>query len=115
MTQFVYKIISKDLWHAFQENGSLIGAPVDLADGFIHLSTGLQVEETAKRYFTGQADLKLLALDADRLGPLLKWEPSRNNDLFPHLYRALEIGDIVWTKDLPLEADGRHQFSGLLS
>jgi uncharacterized protein (DUF952 family) len=115
MTQFVYKIISKDLWHAFEKDGSFVGAPVDLADGFIHLSSKLQVAETAKRHFTGQDDLLLLALDADLLGPFLKWEPSRNNDLFPHLYRALDISDILWAKSLPLGSDGTHQFSGLLS
>ena len=114
MTNLVYKLIDKDLWSDFEANRRFDGAPVDHADGFIHLSNAGQVEETARRHFSGQADLMILALDADRLGPQLVWEPSRNAALFPHLYRSLSLDDIVWAKPLPLGPDGTHDFSGLL-
>ena len=114
MTHYVYKLMDRGLWQAFETNQSFAGAAVDLADGFIHLSDGGQVEETAKRHFAGQTDLMILAVDADRLGPLLKWEPSRNQALFPHLYRALQLDDLVWAKPLPLGPNGTHDFSGLL-
>ena len=114
MTQLVYKLMSKSLWHDFEANRRFMGAPVDLGDGFIHLSDHGQVEETAKRHFAGQTDLMILALDADRLGAALKWEISRNQALFPHLYRPLQVDDIVWSKALPLGPDGNHDFSGLL-
>ena len=114
MTQLVYKLMAKSLWHDFETNRHFTGAPVDLADGFIHLSDGGQVIETANRHFAGQTDLMILALDAGMLGPSLKWEPSRNKALFPHLYRPLHLDDIVWAKALPLGPDGTHDFSGLL-
>ena len=114
MTNLVYKLIDKDLWSDFEANRRFDGAPVDHADGFIHLSDAGQVEETARRHFSGQADLMILALDADRLGPQLVWEPSRNAALFTHLYRSLSLDDIVWAKPLPLGPDGTHDFSGLL-
>ncbi|MCC5983919.1 MAG: DUF952 domain-containing protein [Rhodobacteraceae bacterium] len=102
----VYKIFRRPEWDALVRDGQSAGAPVDLADGYIHLSTAQQVMETAARHFRGESDLVLVALAADRLGPGLRWEPSRGGDLFPHLYRALRRDDVVWDKSLPLGAAG---------
>ena len=35
--------------------------------------------------------------------------PSRNGALFPHLYRALRLDEVIWAKPLPL-VDGAHRF-----
>ena len=51
----------------------------------------------------------LIAVEADRLGTDLKWEPSRGGALFPHLYRTLLLEDVVWAQPLPLE-NGQHHF-----
>ena len=59
-------------------------------------------------------DLVLVAVDADRLGDALKWEPSRGGQLFPHLYRDLRLSDVVWDKSLPLGATGHIFPEGLL-
>ncbi|AVO39347.1 DUF952 domain-containing protein [Pukyongiella litopenaei] len=105
----IYKIFRADEWQALQAAGKTGGAPVDLADGYIHFSTAAQAAETAARHFAGATGLVLLAVDADRCGDALKWEPSRGGALFPHLYRALRLGDVVWTRPLPLE-NGTHVF-----
>jgi len=102
----IYKILRRSEWDAFRSAGRTLGAPVDLADGFIHLSTAEQVTGTAEKHFAGESDLVLVALDADRLGPDLRWEPSRGGALFPHLYRPLVLGEVVWDKSLPLGATG---------
>jgi uncharacterized protein (DUF952 family) len=102
----IFKIFRRPEWDAFRTAGQTAGAPVDLADGFIHFSTAAQVAETAARHFAAESDLVLVALDPDRLGPALRWEPSRGGALFPHLYRALRIEDVVWDKSLPLGAVG---------
>jgi uncharacterized protein (DUF952 family) len=102
----IYKIFRRPEWDAFRTAGQTRGAPVDLADGFIHFSTAAQVAETAARHFAAESDLVLVALDADRLGPALRWEPSRGGALFPHLYRCLTLQDVVWDKSLPLGASG---------
>ena len=115
MTDIVYKIMNSPLRDRFKADRICAGAPVDLEDGFIHLSDGLQVEETARRHFAGQTDLVLLALSSQALGEALKWEPSRNGALFPHLYRPMTWEDILWCKDLPLAENGLHDFSGLLT
>lgn len=102
----IYKIFRRPEWDAFRAAGQTAGAPVDLADGYIHFSTAGQVAETAAKHFATQSDLVLLAINADRLGPALKWEPSRGGALFPHLYRKLELSEVVWDKSLPLGASG---------
>ena len=110
----IYKIVSQASWRAAEAAGVFAGAPVDLADGFIHFSTAAQVEETAAKHFAGQSDLLVIAVDAGGLGDALKWEASRGGALFPHLYAALDPRAAVLVRPLPLRADGRHDFSGVL-
>jgi uncharacterized protein (DUF952 family) len=102
----IYKIFRRTEWDAFRATGHSAGAPVDRADGFIHLSTAAQVAETAARHFADESDLVLVAVAAEALGDALKWEPSRGGQLFPHLYRDLRLSDVVWDKSLPLGATG---------
>lgn len=109
----IYKIATKDQWEAAQASGRFEGAPVDLADGFIHFSTAAQASETAAKHFAGQDNLILAALDAERLGDALQWEVSRGGAKFPHLYRPFSISEVLWARPLPLTPAG-HDFSGLL-
>ncbi len=102
----IYKILRRPEWDAFRAAGATDGAPVDLADGFVHFSTAAQVAETAARHFATESDLVLVACEAEALGPALRWEPSRGGALFPHLYRRLTLADVVWDKSLPLGATG---------
>ncbi|ATQ68061.1 MULTISPECIES: DUF952 domain-containing protein [Methylosinus] len=110
----IYKLLPESLWREAQAAGVFSGAGVDLADGFIHFSTRAQVEETAARYFRGVADLLLVAVEAERLGAALRYEPSRGGDLFPHLYGPLALDAVAGVDAPPLRADGSHDFSGLL-
>ena len=100
----IYKIFRRAEWVAFRDTGKTLGAPIDLADGYIHFSTAAQVAETAAKYFASESDLVLLALDSTRLD--LRWEPARGGALFPHLYRRLTLADVLWDKSLPLGATG---------
>ncbi|WP_395540995.1 DUF952 domain-containing protein [Neotabrizicola sp. sgz301269] len=102
----IFKIFRRPEWDAFRSAGETLGAPVDLADGFIHFSTAQQVAETAAKWFATESDLVLVAFRAEDLGPGLKWEASRGGALFPHLYRSLRISEVVWDKSLPLGATG---------
>ncbi len=85
----------------------------DRADGFIHFSTAEQAPVTAAKWFAGREDLILAAVDAEALGEDLRWEPSRGGALFPHLYAALPMSAVVWSRPLPLGPDGRHVFGSL--
>src|SRR5690606_17989219 len=59
MHQRIYKICDAALWRAAEASGVFSGAPVDLADGYIHFSTAAQLRETARRHFAGQDGLIL--------------------------------------------------------
>jgi uncharacterized protein (DUF952 family) len=106
----VYKIVAADLWQIAEESGVFAGAGIDLNDGFIHLSTGAQARRTARLYFAGHDNLLLVAADDASLGEALKYEPSRDGDLFPHLYGSLPLTAVLSVRPLPLGADGRHIF-----
>lgn len=108
--QPIYKIAPAALWREAQRSGHFEGAPVDIADGFIHFSTAAQVRETAARHFRGQKDLLLVAVDPARLGQALVWEPSRGGALFPHLYGPLDLGAVIGVEPLAEAPDGGHVF-----
>jgi uncharacterized protein (DUF952 family) len=77
----------------------------DRRDGFMHLSTGAQVLETATRHFAGAVRLVALEIDALALGSALRWEPSRSGALFPHLYGDLPRAAVVRARRLVKEGD----------
>lgn len=106
----IYKICPEALWREAQAAKVFHGAPIDLADGFIHLSTAQQAAETAAKHFTGETDLIVVAVRAEALGPALRWEPSRGGALFPHLYAPLPVSTVRFALPLPLGPDGRHVF-----
>ena len=106
LSMLIYKILTSEQWADLQARGETPGAPVDVADGFVHFSSATQVRETAAKHFAGQDGLILLALEAQALGTALKWEPSRGGALFPHLYGPLRLVDVVWSRALPLGPAG---------
>jgi uncharacterized protein (DUF952 family) len=92
-----FKILTADQWQQFQTDGAFAGAPVDLADGYIHMSTADQLDETLSKHFAAQTDLVIASVDLDMLGEALKWEPSRGGALFPHYYGKLPLSAVVET------------------
>jgi uncharacterized protein (DUF952 family) len=90
-----YKILTKGQWAGWRATGSFAGAPVDLADGFIHLSAADQVAETHAKWFAGLSELMLVEVDLDRLGDAVRWEPSRGGALFPHVYAAIPLDAVT--------------------
>lgn len=109
----VFKIVEQDAWREAEAAGAFSGAPVDIMDGYVHLSAAHQVRETAARHFRGQSGLLLVAYRSDDLGKELRWEASRGGDLFPHLYGALPTDKALWVKPLPLDGAGGHLFPDL--
>lgn len=107
---FAFKILTRDQWEQLRKEGCFAGAPVDLADGYIHLSTRAQVAETAAKHFAGQDDLILAMIDIVALGDRLKWEVSRGGALFPHFYGILPLASVTTHAKLKLGEDGRHIF-----
>ena len=114
--RLIYHICRRQDWQSAQESGIYHGGVVDRADGFLHFSTAQQVAESAGRHLSQVADLVLIIVDANDFGPALKWEPSREGKLFPHLYSYLLTQKVLSVCDLPLGDDGLHQFpDGIVS
>ena len=103
----IYKICERTAWRLAEQTGTYRGSPADVRDGFIHFSTAAQLAGTMAKHFAGQRQLLLVAVDAEALGSGLKWEPSRGGELFPHLYAALPLSAVRWTKPLADEIAGR--------
>jgi uncharacterized protein (DUF952 family) len=106
----IFKICPAPLWREAEAAGRFDGAPVDLADGFIHFSTAAQAPETAAKHFSGQDNLLLVAVDASALGEALRYEPSRGGALFPHLYGPLPLSAVRNVAPLPVGPGGTHVF-----
>jgi len=108
--EIIYKVCDRSLWETSVADGVFRGAEIDLADGFIHFSAANQVVETVAKHFAGRENLLLIAIEAKSLGDSLRWEKSRNGDLFPHLYAPLETANAVRVDDLGLDENGKHCF-----
>lgn len=101
-----YKVLTAGQMSALEHQGSFEGAPVDLADGFIHLSTANQLQETLDKHFAGQENLWLAAVDLEVIADSVKWEPSRGGQLFPHIYGPLPLDAVVAYSEVHYEPDG---------
>lgn len=106
----IYHMCREAEWAEAATSGRYLGSSQDLVDGFIHFSTAAQVRVSAAKHRAGQAGLVLLCVDAEALGPALKWEASRGGALFPHLYGPLPVAAVRRVDPLPLGDEGLHVF-----
>ena len=102
----IYKICPASAWREAERQGVYRGSADDARDGFIHFSTATQVPETLRRHYFGQRALFLVEVDGDALGSELRWERSRNDELFPHLYGELDLGAVRSVASMATRADG---------
>ena len=99
----IYKIFLPGQWADFLRSGLFSGAPIDVADGYIHLSSRDQSLETAQKHFSDHDAIVLARINSDELSndlrAALKWEVSRGGAKFPHLYAPLPLGaiDAYWS------------------
>ena len=109
----IYKICPASAWREAERQGVYRGSADDARDGFIHFSSAPQVAGTARKHFFGQTGLLLIEVDAGKLGERLRWERSRNDELFPHLYGDLDLGAVTAVLDLRARSDGAHDIPEL--
>ena len=100
----IYKILSRGEWELAQKTGRFGGSEVDRRDGFIHFSSAEQVVATAAKHFAGQDQLVLLRVDDSAAGDQLRWERSRDGQLFPHLYADMPADWVLAVFELPLDS-----------
>ena len=101
-----WKILTASQMEALLSQQRFHGAPVDLADGYIHLSTEDQLAGTLDKHFAGQQGLHLVAVDLAALGDAVRWEVSRGGALFPHIYADLPFSAVEAHGPLVRDADG---------
>ena len=104
--KYIYKICDQKIWEIAEEKGVFKGSGIDLTDGFIHFSTSEQVNETAKLHFKGIKNLLLIKVNTEKLE--IKWETSRNNNLFPHLYDIMQLSNVISVFELKLDKNNNH-------
>jgi uncharacterized protein (DUF952 family) len=104
MTDKVYKVLRANEWETASNTGKIV-TDLDNGDGFIHLSTAVQLAATLSFFFQDSDEVFLLQLDLEKLDKdkLLYEEPYPNEgkrkSAFPHLYSELRTDQIanVWT------------------
>ena len=104
--QTAYKVLTAEEMAALERDGTFAGAPVDVADGYIHLSTADQLSATVDKHFAGRSGLHVAAVDLGSFGESLKWEESRGGELFPHLYGPLLLETVIAYGPLERDDDG---------
>src|SRR5260370_39600146 len=113
MTRMIYHMGPAETWDAAVRAGHYVGTADELRDGFIHFSAAEQIADSARRHRAGRQGLVLVAVEAERLGERLRWEPARGGALFPHLYGPLLPTETASVRPLPLGPDGEHIFPPL--
>ena len=113
MLKKIYKICSKEEWAKAKKLNVFLGSKIDKRDGYIHFSSGKQVFETAGLHFNGQEGLVLLEIKTDKLK--IKWEKSRNDHVFPHLYNSLPVTEVIREYTLILDENNNHIFPSWLN
>ncbi len=114
MTPLLYKILRTPEWNAAHENPAYRGSVDDVRDGFIHFSTRAQLEGTLNKYFVSETNIIVLAFEPSIFDQtLLKWEPSRDGALFPHLYGPLNVAKNCFQTTLRARPEGGFDLSSL--
>ena len=117
----IYHITSRLAGLEAQERGEYRAESLE-GEGFIHCSTSTQVLPVARKYYDGQSDLVVFAIDPSRLTSELRWEPpsggapppgAPEGELFPHVYGPINLEAIVNVYDLEVNPDGSHRLPRL--
>jgi len=106
-TLVAYKVLTSEQMVLLEAEGGFAGAPIDLTDGYIHLSTHAQLTETVDKHFAGQTGLWIAAVDLEALGDVVKWEASRGDQFFPHIYAPLPLSAVLAYGELARDDDGQ--------
>jgi len=105
-TLVAYKILTSEQRRQLEHDNIFMGSPQDCDDGFIHLSTGIQLNETLDKHFADQAGLHIASRDLATLGKAIRWEESRGGQVFPHLYAPLPRRAVTAIIPVARDADG---------
>jgi uncharacterized protein (DUF952 family) len=92
----IYKVFTERDFDLFFIKGETQGSVTDLQDGFIHFSTREQLCNTIRKHFYHYTQVVILAFKEIDLKSGLKWEASRDKELFPHYYDTLRYSQTLY-------------------
>ena len=95
---FVYRVMLNNEWDEFKKKKKFFGNKLDIQSGFIHLSTKSQIKNTIEKYYKNEDSIIIFKINVKDIAKNLRWEISRNNQLFPHLYGFINFIDVKKTK-----------------
>ena len=91
---FVYRVMLNSEWDEFKKKKKFFGNSLDISSGFIHLSTESQVNTTIEKYYNNENSIVIFRINVKDIENKLKWEKSRDNELFPHLYGFIDFFNV---------------------
>lgn len=96
--RYIYKVLRLDQWATFKVDDVFTGSPVDIQDGYIHMSCAAQLKETLDKWYSDQKQVALLQIEAAVIEADLKYEVSRGGAEFPHFFAELPMSSVrkVW-------------------
>lgn len=108
----LFHITTKANWDEHKNDGNYEPESLE-AEGFIHCSTGDQIEETANRIYTDKDKILLLVIDASLVGEEnIKYEKDEDLGVtYPHIYSPLNINAIIDKIEIKSENDGKFNIS----
>jgi uncharacterized protein (DUF952 family) len=102
-TTTIYKILTNNEWCEFQHSGMFTGNPLDLQDGYIHMSYSEQVQKTYQKFFQNKIDnVVVVHVNALLLNPN-ELRPEANKpggDIYPHIYGTIPLSAVLKTTDM---------------
>jgi uncharacterized protein (DUF952 family) len=111
----IYHITTRTVWGEALLAGDY--RPLSLmTEGFIHASTQVQIEKVVRNFYSYLTDLVLLVIETDMVTSEVKWEapihpdPEKpldvtSDELFPHIYGALNVNAVITTHHFPKGID----------
>lgn len=112
MTDHIYKVFRASEWQQAKAATNYAGSADDIRDGFIHFSTRAQLETTAQKYFSAEAEVHVVQYECNGFNPdSLRWEQSRGGALFPHLYASLQTNSHIDHWHLTKDDNGKFDFT----
>ncbi|TCZ79901.1 DUF952 domain-containing protein [Paenibacillus albiflavus] len=103
----IYHIIERDTWKVVRTSSSYSPSSIE-QEGFIHCSTREQVIPVANSLYLGKHNLLLLGIMEELVQSKVVYEDLYNlNQLYPHIYGALNLDAVSNIYQLQIDADGR--------
>lgn len=108
---FIFHLVPEKEWKASKSDSMYIPKSLETS-GFIHCSTGTQIQNTANRLFKGERRMLLLVINSALVDAEIKYEvDDETGEKYPHIYGPLNPDAIIDRIRLVPEKDGGFEIS----